>query len=483
MNIKSFFARQSIARNSIYTIASEVIINILAVFVAGYVARKLGVLDYGRFVFAFAFVDTFTLFTNMGVHTVQVREISKDKNGAPSLFGTTLVFRILSASLTFIVVAGVISFLDYPLITKQVVYIAGLALIFNYISDSCKAAFKAYETMQFIAVLSLVNSCISMILRVLVVYLGFGLLTLSWTIALISFISALLPYIVLRSILFKPVFTFNYQKLKSIFVLTLPFYFSMVFWVIYKRADVLLLSFLRSEKDVGWYSAGFMLISRLTFISSSVVSAIFPVISRLSKDKKAEAVKAYKGGLLMLFLIGSPIAIGCHMGAEKIIMLIYDSQYENTILVLQLLAWTVPFVFLGQLMVSMLNAFGKEKIVAKTTATYVTANIIANFILIPRYGFIGSSISLLISEFVNVTVNWICISYYLKVNSFSGKFINAIAAGGIMGGVLYFSLSYPILIFIGIGVLTYLVAIIALRAYPPRAVEQVKNMIIHNKTL
>lgn len=477
------FKRQTIARNSIYTAVTEIVINVLSIFVAGYVAKQLGVLDYGRFVFAFAFVDIFTLFSNMGLHTVQVREIARDKANAPEFFGITLIIRIATAVLTFLAVSITISFLDYPLITKQVVWIAGLALVFNYIQDSCKAVFKAYETMHVMAVIHFAVNVVSMVLRVLVLYLGFGLLTLSWTIALVSTLAALVPYLILRHYFFKPVYSITMERSKHVIRLVMPFYFSLMFWVIYKRADILLLSFLGSEVDVGWYSAAFMLISRLAFISTAVVGATFPVISRLYKTDTPAAVRTYQKGLLLLFVISLPMAIGCFLGADKIIYLIFDRQYENSIAAFQIIAWTIPFVFLSQLMAGFLNAFGKERIVVRATATYVIANVLANLILIPKYGFMGAATSLLISENINLAAHWFCIRRCLYVSNFSIRYLSVVGAGLIMTGVLVLMPHVTIFIYVPAGALVYTVSILLLKAYPLADIPGLKALMFNHKNL
>ena len=100
MTMKKNVQRQSIARNSIYTVVSQVIINVVGIFVVGYIAKKLGDVDYGKFVFVFAFVQTFSSVSNMGIHVVQMREIAKDKEKAPEFFGATLIFRVLFAVVT-----------------------------------------------------------------------------------------------------------------------------------------------------------------------------------------------------------------------------------------------------------------------------------------------------------------------------------------------------------------------------------------------
>ena len=53
-----------IIKNSIWLIVQPLILNFISLFIIGYIARKLGQSDYGKFIFAFGFVSIFLPLTN-----------------------------------------------------------------------------------------------------------------------------------------------------------------------------------------------------------------------------------------------------------------------------------------------------------------------------------------------------------------------------------------------------------------------------------
>jgi len=482
MKLSNLLKQQSVARNSIYSISSQVIINIVGVFVSGYVATALGDIDYGKFAFAFAFVQTFSSLSNMGIHVVQIREIAKDKNAAPDFFGSTLVFRVLFALLAYCLIATAISLLDYPTITKTIVFIAGLTLIFTYITDSCLATFRGYEKMQFSAMINIVTAFFSVCLRVVVIYLGYRLLVLSWTVAFISFGTAIVSYIIICKYFFKPVYVLNFQKFKNIFFLTLPFYSMHIFMEAYKRLDVVLLSILKGDAEVGWYNASAILFLRLLFIPSAISGAILPVMSRLiTVNKNKEWLKVYRDGLFILFLLGLPLAIGTVLSAEKIILLIYDIHYSESIIVLQILSFSLPLMFLSFHMQNALFSLNNEKAVTWIIGIYTILSILLNVILIPQFGHVGAAISGLLTQISNFLLNYLYLRFYLKIVSFDFRLVKICFSGLIMGAALYLLYDVSLIMMIIVGAAVYPVSLIAFRVVTQESLTEFRSMILQNK--
>ena len=82
-----------IIKNSFLLVSQQLMLNIVSIFSIGYVARYLGQLDYGKFVFAFSFINLFLPFTNFGIGAVITREMTENINDVDSIFGKIIVFR------------------------------------------------------------------------------------------------------------------------------------------------------------------------------------------------------------------------------------------------------------------------------------------------------------------------------------------------------------------------------------------------------
>jgi O-antigen/teichoic acid export membrane protein len=454
----------------------------VSIFVVGYIAKKLGDVDYGKYVFAFAFVQTFSSVSNMGIHVVQIREIAKDKEQAPEFFGATLIFRVIFAVITYLLIAVVISMFDYPDITKEIVYIAGLTLIFLYISDTCTATFRGYERMHYSAGINIGTTLFSMGMRTLVIYLGYRLLVLSWTTTLVSLVTAVVSYYFVRRDFFIPKLKLNVSKFKNIFALTLPFYAMHIFMDAYKRIDVVLLSFLKGDAHVGWYNAAAILVLRLVFLPSAISGAIFPVMTRLVADgKKQEAEDAYRNGLFILLLLACPISIGFYFFAEPIILLIYDEGFFRAIDVLKLLSLTIPMTFLTFHMQNALFSFGKEKIVTKVIASYTVLSVLLNLILIPKYGHVGAAMTACIAQTSNLLLNLYILKHNLKVRSFDRRTMKLLIASILTVAALVPVREGGFFLMLAAWGGSYSILLVVLRLIRKSTLSEFRNMLLKNE--
>ena len=133
-------------------------------------------------------------------------------------------------------------------------------------------------------------------------------------------------------------------------------------------------------------------------------SVIFPLMSKLySEDTnllKISFEQSFKYSLLILL----PLSIGIYLYSPYLINLIYSSEYALAAVPMQILIWTVVFMFINGVGTSLLNSIGKEVSVTKSYVIAAVFNIILNCILIPRYTYIGASISTVLSEILIMAI-------------------------------------------------------------------------------
>ena len=102
-------ASARVVKNSFWLIAQPLLMNAISLFQVAYVARHLGKIGYGRFVFAIAFTAMFMPVTNLGLRLLTVRHIAtSDRKDVAAYVGkmTTLRFllSLLGAGLSALIV-------------------------------------------------------------------------------------------------------------------------------------------------------------------------------------------------------------------------------------------------------------------------------------------------------------------------------------------------------------------------------------------
>ena len=166
----------------------------------------------------------------------------------------------------------------------------------------------------------------------------------------------------------------------------------------------------------------------------------------------------------MLILL--PLSIGVYLYSPYLINLIYSSEYALAAVPMQILIWTVVFMFINGVGTSLLNSIGKEISVTKSYVIAAVFNIILNCILIPRYTYIGASISTVLSEILIMAIMLYYISkteYMPNKISLLKTVIKLIVSGAILFVVLDL-LNLSLWLAIPVGLLVYIIALVVTKS-------------------
>ena len=174
----------------------------------------------------------------------------------------------------------------------------------------------------------------------------------------------------------------------------LPLAMTTIFIILYNESDVVLLSYLgEGEREVGAYAAASKILKVLQLIPMLVVSGVYPVFSDLARGPRDALNTAYRGTLKLLLMMAIPLAIVVASFAEPFIRLIYGQGFAPAIPPLRLLAVSVPFVYLGYVLVNVLVSSDHMAWAALVTGAACVINVAANLLLIPVLGVSGSGIA------------------------------------------------------------------------------------------
>ena len=181
-----------------------------------------------------------------------------------------------------------------------------------------------------------------------------------------------------------------------------PFALISLSGMLYTYFDSIILSILKGSEVVGWYSAAYGIMMLLLFIPNAVNMAIFPIMSRYYTSSKDSIKMMHEKYFKYMIMIGIPIGAGTTILADKIIPLIFGQGYSQSIIILQILIWTIVITFAGASFVQILQSTNKQLIITKISGICLIINIILNLILIPKYSYIGASFATFITEIILV---------------------------------------------------------------------------------
>ena len=473
--------RQPIARNAVFLVIEPITFGVVSIIVAGYVARSIGTVEYGKLSFSLAFINFLTLFTNLGFNNYLMNLFASDPSVGEKEFFPIVLVRTCFSLLTYGIGCILINLLNYPLETREIFYAAGLTVIPLYLTDSCEGVFKGMEKMHYIAATKLFNSLLLHLLRCTVVYMGYKAYGLAWIRVLVAGIGTFLCFSLVYKHFLKFRISFSLSTCKKIIIGTLPFAFSTSFLIIYNRIDILILSYIAGDEPVAYFKTANLFTEHLSVITVAVVGAVYPAISRLFLEDREKAVWLYRRTFIYLSFISFPIAIGGVMLSNQFILLIFGIQYMPSAEVAKILFICIPIIFTTSIMGNVLMAINKAKAFTYITIILCAASVFLDLLLIPTYQHVGAALSTLIAQSINIILLAYLTSKMFGTIKINAKLFKIICSSVIMGFVIYLSGDQNLFFLFFIGVTTYFVSIMVLRTFHKEELIEIKNMLLRKR--
>lgn len=384
-----------LARNSGFLFLNGIATNILSFFAMLYIARYLGPEDYGIYSFAFVFIYFFSFIPDMGVHQILVREAAKEPEKAGKLIGNGTIIKFFLSFVALLLALILINAINFPPSTKNALYIASLGLLISG-TGAYGTIYEAKLRMEY----SLLFNLASRVFLLAFVFLAIANHSTLNTFVLAS-ISATLMHNLLMILfskkLVKVSFNVDFTLIKQLLKEAIPIAIASVFTVVYFKIDVLMLSFLRGDAEVGFYSAAYRLTDALVFLPSAFTTSTFPLMSKYFKDSFDSFSFAYARTFKYLFATGLLIAVLVTFASEKIILIFYGPEYQNSVIALQVLIWATAITFISVLISSTCVSSGNQQIISKTAILAAFLNVALNLILIPSAGYVGAAVATVLS--------------------------------------------------------------------------------------
>lgn len=452
---------RKVIKNATWLTGQKLLLNIISVFFIGYLAKSVGVEDYGKFIFSLSFVSMFAILGNLGTRTVATKEIAANKDIATKVFSNFFSLRLkLSVVLLLVLIIATI-LMPKPDMTKTLIYIAIFSQIFSNLYVAPNLVFEAFEEMHYIVIIDSIARILVIAACLLGLYLNRGIITIALCYACGNLLEIFFSFYVLR----KKFFAFGWDQShwicqKELLKKSIPYAFAGIFGLLLSEVDKVMLSFMQNDYSVGIYGAAFALTSRAIFLVDSITTALFPAIVKLIATQNIARIRKIFTKTIIIFLaITAPIAFGVNAIAPQIIDTIYNSQeFVQASIPLKILIWTLPFSAFNLSCAYVLISKDMGMLLAKTNAALLLLNIILNTVLIEQFSFTGVAVTTLLCTFAKTIVYAIISWKEIMWGRLVKYLLSLIVANMIMFVVAFYFVNYNIWLSICAAVLVYVVA-------------------------
>lgn len=368
------------------------------------ISRILGVEGLGTYRTIFNYVAVFQISAAFGLRSLLTREIAQNKEATHRYLVSGSLIAILFSMLSCVGMVLLVSLLSNNANVVEGTIYASLSLIALGLADVYEGVIGGFERLSQIGYAWLAENVVRIAISLWLIYSGFGVFSLVLVyVATRSLKSLYYSYFVKKNFA-KPFGKIDWQFTKELARQAKTFALITICVTIYWKADVIMIESMRSEEEVGFYSAAYSLLMISLVFVDSFVNSIYPVLANFYKSAASQFEAACRKSLKLLIMASLPISVGFSLAAKDIIELIYGRDFLPSVAVLQLLIWTLVPYAISQIFAYALVASNKQKIDLIVNAVSMITNITLNLILIPRYGYMGATYATLLSIHVYVGI-------------------------------------------------------------------------------
>jgi len=383
-----------IARNSVILVAVEVIAKILGMLVFVWMARTVGARELGIYGFAISLCSIAALLPRFGFERYVQREVPRKPQDFPVIWATILSIKLplcIPASLVVLAVLWITG--SDPAKTTITLLILAAMLLCDFLWFHA-ACFRAFQRAPYEAYARMLFSGVYVSLSFIALRAGLGVTGIAVALILAAIAAVSFSVRLLHYRIYPLTFAVDRSSFRRVITTCVPFFLLMLIVMIHSQFDVLLLSFLADDYQVGIYVAAMKIFETTSLIPAGIMGAVLPALSRDWSISKAAFSGTFATSFRYLTVIGLPIAAGGSLCATGLLSLLYGSQYNDSGAVLTILIWTVIFSFWNHLLFTAMIAMDRERPLIYISLGGVLMNLALNLVLIPRLGAIGSSIAM-----------------------------------------------------------------------------------------
>lgn len=363
-----------------------------------YVSRVLGVEKIGICNFVDSIINYFILFSTLGIATIGIREIAKNRNNKENLnatFNSLFFLNTITTTIILILLIAAINIIPQLYEHKELMYIGVFKLIFNYLL--VEWLYKGLEDFKYITNRTIAIKCLYVISVFIFIHDENDYKLYYLISSLMIIINSIVNIIYSRKYVDYSLHNIHIKQFIKPFII-LGIY--MILTSMYTSFNVAFLGFTSGETEVGYYTTATKLYSIILSIFSAFTGVMLPRMSALVTENKIDEFKLLlEKSVNLLFGFSIPIIIFTIIFAHSIILLLSGKGYEGAIIPMQIVMPLILIIGYEQILViQTLIPLKKDKSILINSIIGACIGILLNILLVSTYKSIGSAIVWLISE-------------------------------------------------------------------------------------
>lgn len=387
----------SVKKNFIYNIVYQLLVMVIPLITAPYLARVIGSAGVGTYSYTYSIVYYFMMITMLGVNNYGNRSIAKARNEKHQLsktFWGIYLFQLALGLLMLVLYLGFTFFFEvkYTKIALiQSLFILSAILDINWFYFGLEK-FK----------ITITRNAVLKILSVILIFTFVRHSDDLWKYTLIMSGTTVLSQLVLWTVIRKEIDLVKIsiqdivQHIKPNLILFIP----VIAVSLYKMMDKIMLGYLVNVTEVGYYENAEKIMNIPQTFIAALGTVMLPRMSSMVSEGNRKEMNSYiekSIDFIMFLSFGmcfALISVGYHFAPWY-----FGAEFQKTGILIMMLAVTLPFVsFANVIRTQYLIPVEKDKEYVISVQLGAVVNFVINLMLIPAMASTGACVGTILAE-------------------------------------------------------------------------------------
>jgi O-antigen/teichoic acid export membrane protein len=393
-------ATRRILANTAWRAVAEIGSKLATLALVVVMARKLGDTGFGVFTLGLAIATLVTALGGFGQDVVLIREVARDPRQFHRYFFNTLLLKSALAVPALLVSSAAAFALGVDAETRWVVLLLGLAVVAELLAMTCLAVFQAFERLVYMPIVMVSQRAVAAAVGIAALVAGAGVVAVSAVYAAAAGLAFILALGLVYGRIGRPRLSVDARFWWPLMRVAAPIGLAGVFGTILFRVDTAILGWFESERVVGEYGAAFRLFESTLFVSWSAGTAVYPVLSRLTRKTDPSLAPVFDRTLKLVLAATLPLAVAAGVLGGPVVELLYGSAFAEAQTALVLLAPAIAFYPVAHIAGVLLYARDRQVPMVTIHGFAAVANVLLNLILISAFSLDGAAVATSLTWFL-----------------------------------------------------------------------------------
>lgn len=466
---------RAIAANTAVQFAGKVVSTVIGVVIVGLMTRLLGQEGFGKYSTANAFLQVFAIIMDLGLNVILVQMLGEkagDEKAERRIVSALFTLRFIMAAIIMTAAPIIGLLLPYGRDLKLALFAIWGSFFFTLLNQVVIGVQQRHLKMHVVAISEVVGRTVLLVGVLMATVYGWGLVPVVLIVSLGGSANFLINFLVARR---YADFSWNVDVAfwKTALHRAWPIGVSIIFSLIYFKADTLILGFVRPQTEVGVYGAAYRVLEILVTLPFMYAGVLLPVIAKAWADGERDRFRRLIQRSFDAFsLIVFPLVLGTQLVAERGMTLVAGRDFTQSGNVLRILILATGMIFIAVIFSHAIVALDKQRAMLPIYIGTAILTLLGYAIFIPAYGMWAAAWLTVASEFAVLLGNIV-----ITVKAAKMRLNWTVAGKALLASILMVFAAWPfaersLFLPIVIGAAFYLIAIFATKALTRETVEE-----------